>query len=294
MEEKSWGPVSFIPGKNSGRYPYCHSLYIQADRKIIVDPASDRGRLLEIKNGPGVDQVWLSHFHEDHIKYLNIFDDLELFVAEADAPPLGGIEHFLEYSGMQDPSFRDSWSQTMAANFGYHPRRPAGFLEAGTVDLGGLSVDVIPTPGHTLGHTCLFFRDLDILFLGDYDLTRFGPWYGDKYVTIDQVVDSVDQLRKIPARVWLTGHEDGVFEADPGPLWDDYLRVIDERDALLLDLLREPRDMDQIAAARIIYKKPREPKDFYDFGEKVLMGKHLDRFVEKGIVVKENGRFRLK
>jgi hypothetical protein len=24
-----WGPVSVLPGKNQGRYPYCHSIYIE-------------------------------------------------------------------------------------------------------------------------------------------------------------------------------------------------------------------------------------------------------------------------
>ena len=293
MEEKSWGPISFIPGNNNGRYPYCHSLYVQADRKILIDPSSNRQRLQELRENPGVDEVWLSHFHEDHIKYLNVFDDLDLYVAEADAPPLADINNFLDYTAMDEPLFRDYWSRMMEEKFNYRSRKPAGFLNEGTINLGGVEVEVVPAPGHTMGHTCFFFREQEILFLGDYDLTRFGPWYGDRYITIDQIVDSVNMLRKIPARIWLASHEDGVFESEPGELWDDYLKVIDERESLLLDLLKEPRNIDQIADAHIIYKKPREPKDFYEFGEKALMGKHLDRLIERGLVVRENDLFHL-
>ena len=77
MEEKSFGPIRFIPGINRGKYPYCHSLYIE-DAKILIDPASDRERLKRLREEVGVEQVWLSHWHEDHFMDLDLFDDLPL------------------------------------------------------------------------------------------------------------------------------------------------------------------------------------------------------------------------
>jgi len=44
MEEKHFGPVWFIPGENKGKYPFCHSVYIEGEC-ILIDPASDRNRL---------------------------------------------------------------------------------------------------------------------------------------------------------------------------------------------------------------------------------------------------------
>ena len=71
------GPITFIPGENSGKYPYCHSLYIDAEKKVLIDPASDRKRLMELRDAPGVDAVWLTHYHEDHFMHLDLFDDRE-------------------------------------------------------------------------------------------------------------------------------------------------------------------------------------------------------------------------
>ena len=124
-----------------------------------------------------------------------------------------------------------------------------------------------------------------MLFVGDYDLTDFGPWYGDLHSDLDQTIASIEKLRKIPARVWIASHEQGVFETDPGELWDRFLGVIQERDNRLLELLTEPTTREQIIDARILYKKKKEPQAFYDFCEWANMGKHLDRLIRQGRAV---------
>ena len=86
-------------------------------------------------------------------------------------------------------------------------------------------------------------------FLGDYDLTRFGPWYGDRDGSIDETIASVRRLQQLPAKVWLTSHEDGCFEGDVAETFDRYLAVIDEREAKLLDFLAAPRTLADIVAA---------------------------------------------
>ena len=46
MEERKFGPVWFIPGERNGKYPYCHSLYIEGEGGgILIDASSDRERL---------------------------------------------------------------------------------------------------------------------------------------------------------------------------------------------------------------------------------------------------------
>jgi hydroxyacylglutathione hydrolase len=94
-------------------------------------------------------------------------------------------------------------------------------------------------------------------------------------------------LRSLPARVWIASHEKGLFEREPGELWDDFLQVIEYREERLLALLSEPRTMTDIVEACIIYRKPREPKSFFQFGERALMGKHLERLLDQGRVRKE-------
>jgi hydroxyacylglutathione hydrolase len=290
-DEMRFGSVRFIPGENNGKYPYCHSLYVEG-AGILIDPASDRERLERLREEEGVRAVWLSHWHEDHLMHLDLFDDVPLWICEDDAPPLADIETFLNWYDMEDPEYREHWRTVLAAQFHLRPRKPTGFLKGGDrIDLGSVTVEVIHTPGHTPGHLAFFFEEPQAVFLGDYDLTRFGPWYGDRYSSIQGTVDSVRTLRQREARVWLTGHETGVFQESPDDLWDPYLAVIWERERKLLDLLREPRTMEEVVNAWIVYGRPREPMAFFEFGERAIMGKHLQVLETEGHVTREDGRY---
>lgn len=126
---RRFGPIHFLPGPNRGKYPFCHSVYVEAERRVLIDPASDRATLKALRDGPGVDEVWLSHYHSK--------------------------------------------------------------------------------------------------------------------------------------------------------------KVIEQREALLLELLSEPRTMAQVVDARIVYLKAREPKPFYDWAEAATMGKHLARLIAGGQVCVE-------
>jgi glyoxylase-like metal-dependent hydrolase (beta-lactamase superfamily II) len=290
--EQSFGPVTFIPGDNRGRYPFCHSLFIEGEKRVVIDPASNQERLRSLRDGAGVDMVWLSHYHEDHLAYLGLFEDSELWISEADAPALADIEVFLDFYGIEKAEERTMWKEFMESYFNFTPRRADRlFREKEVIDLGGVTAEVLPTPGHTKGHMAFYFPEPEVLFLGDYDLSRFGPWYGDRDSSIEDTIASVNLLRKIPARYFIVPHEEGVFETDPGELWDEYLAVISQRERKLLELLSKPRSMAEIIDARIVYKKAREPKMFYDFAEQVLMQKHLEQLIGEGRVKQEGETF---
>jgi glyoxylase-like metal-dependent hydrolase (beta-lactamase superfamily II) len=293
MHEQTFGPVRFIPGPNRGKYPYCHSIYVEGAR-ILIDPAADRERLKRLRAEEGVDAVWLSHWHEDHFMHLDLFDDLPLAIHAADAPMLADMETFLDAYGLEAPEIRDRWRTELKATFHFRPRRADRLLAANEIiDLGDVRVEVLHTPGHTPGHLAFRFVEPEVLFMGDYDLTAFGPWYGDRDASIAQTVAAVRRLQGIPARIRLTGHETGVFENASPDVWDAYLAVIDHRRQALLDLLAVPRRMADIVNAWIVYRKPREPLAFYAHAEKALMGKHLEELLASGqAVVQAGGYFR--
>jgi hydroxyacylglutathione hydrolase len=291
MEERCFGPIRFIPGENLGRYPYCNSLYIE-NAGVLIDPASNRERLVRLRDEEDVKMVWLSHWHEDHFAHLDLFDDLPLWISAVDAPPLSDLEILLDWYGFNEQE-RPYWRRFINEQFHYRPRKPDRFLlERETLRFDGLNIDIIATPGHTPGHLAFFFREPSVLFSGDYDLTRFGPWYGDVHSNIDQVLSSLERLQRIPAHTVLTGHETGIFENPPAKLWQRYGEVIQEREKKLLDLLEQPGTLDEITSACIIYGKPREPKEFFAFGERVHMMKHLEHLQKLGAVLLENGRYR--
>lgn len=290
--ERRFGPILFLPGPNHGKYPFCHSLYVEGDKRVLIDPASDRVRLEALKASPGVDEVWLSHYHEDHFTNLDLFEERPFRISAVDAPNLADLESFHEAYGIRESTLRQEWSYLLETMFNFRPRTCAHpFVDGEVVDLGGVTAEVIATPGHTAGHCAFYFREpgqeLGLLFLGDYDLTSFGPWYGDDCSDIAETIASVQRLRSLPARVWVAAHEQGVFEVDPGPTWDAYLAVIDRREQALSELLAEPRTLTDVVEARIVYGKPREPKSFFDWAEAATMKKHLARLEVSGDICRD-------
>lgn len=289
-EPRQFGPVRLIPGERNGKYPYCNSVYLDGAR-VLIDPGSDRRALEQLRDGPGVEQVWLSHWHEDHLMHLDLFDDLPLTIHQAEQEPLSDIERFIDWYGM-DASLRDPFRALLLETFHFRPRRPARtFRGSERIDTAAGPVEVLHTPGHTPGHCALWFPDAEVLYLGDYDLTRFGPWYGDPGSSIEQTIASVERLRAVPARVWLAAHEEGVWEQDPGEAWERYLGVIDEREHRLLASLTEPRTMAEIVDQWLVYRKPRDPRPFFAFAERAITSKHLERLVARGAVRRDGDSY---
>jgi glyoxylase-like metal-dependent hydrolase (beta-lactamase superfamily II) len=277
MEDRQFGRIRFVRGENGGKYPFNHSLYLWGDRsRVIIDPACSLEKLTRLKD-EGVDCVWLSHWHEDHIRYIDLFENRLLRISGRDFPPLTDINIFLDWYDIKIPQERSNWRKIMLEVFNFRPRSEANFLvDDETVDLGGLTIQVLPTPGHTPGHLSFFFPEEELLFLGDYDLTSFGPWYGDVYSDIEETIKSIHKLKAVPARRWVASHHTGLFEENPGRLWDDYENVIHERENKLLAFLEKPKTIAEICAAWLIYGRPREPKEMYEFNERVLVRKHLE------------------
>jgi glyoxylase-like metal-dependent hydrolase (beta-lactamase superfamily II) len=291
FEEQHFGPIWFIPGKNQGKYPFCHSLYIE-DAGVLIDPSSDRERLVRLRETQGVKMVWLSHAHEDHFMHLDLFDDLPLWVSDKDSTSLSSVEKFLDCYGIDNDDYRKFWSKMLKEEFHFESRKPIEFLRGGQIiDLGMVTVEVISTPGHTPGHVAFFFREPSVLFMGDYDLSKFGPYYGDPYASIEETIDSLNNLKRIPAKVFITSHGTGVFTENPGELWQDFLNIIFKREDRLLEFLNKPRTLEEVVAAWIAYGRPREPKAFFELGERGLMKKHLERLMRLGRVVQEKSKY---
>ena len=93
MKDRQLGRIRFISGENKGRYPFSHSVYIEGEKaRIVIDPASSLDKLSLLRDTESVDTVWLSHWHEDHFKYLYLFDHCSFRISERDFPPMADIK----------------------------------------------------------------------------------------------------------------------------------------------------------------------------------------------------------
>ena len=294
MDIRKFGSIIFIPGSAGARYPHCNSLFIDDDVKVLIDPGSDEAFLKDLASQRCVDVLLDTHYHEDHTAFNHLFPDAALWVHEAEAPCHRSYRIFLEYYGLAESSYRKEWDEFLIGKFHWMERTPARELKDGEIlEFGRTRAQVIHTPGHTIGHICLYFPDEGVLFLADYDLTPFGPWYGDFCSGIDQTIESVKRLLAIPARVWITGHQLGIVEEGFEELAEAYIDVITRREEKLLDALQFPLSLDEIVEKWIIYGKQRNPRYFFELGEREMMRKHLVRLVASGRVTKKNGRYAL-
>ena len=195
---------------------------------------------------------------------------------------------------MLDSKHRAEWDDLFLNRFHFQERTPS--VEFGDGDLlifGDTKLRVIPTPGHTAGHCSFYFPDQGILFMGDLDLSRFGPWYGDRVSDIDQTIQSMRRLLEIPADIYITSHETGIIRGDITELAETYLNVITRREKKILEFLERPRNTDEIVERRIIFKRELQPRYFFEFAERGMIIKHLERLIRNGNIGTEDGKFYL-
>ncbi|MGC9975863.1 MAG: MBL fold metallo-hydrolase [Syntrophales bacterium] len=292
MEEIRFGNLVFIPGMDRGKYPFCNSLYIDDKKKAIIDPASDESFLRKLAREKKVDIIINSHYHEDHIAFNYLFPEAELYVHEAIGTCFKSYSSFLEYCGLLNSKYRAEWDDLFLNRFHFEERTPA--VEFGDGDLlifGDTKLRVIHTPGHTVGHCSFHFPDQRILFMGDLDLSQFGPWYGDRVSDIDQTIQSMRRLLEIPADIYITSHETGIIRGDITDLVKAYLDVIAQREKKILEFLERPRTVHEIVEHWIIFKRELKPRYFFEFAERGMIIKHLARLIKNGNVGTEKGKF---
>jgi hydroxyacylglutathione hydrolase len=129
-----------------------------SDRLLVVDPGDEPERILAaIASWPGakVEAILLTHTHFDHIGAVAP-------VAKATGAPVYCPE-------LEVPVLADIMAYVPWEGFGPFESYDADETVAGgeTLELAGLELDVIFTPGHSPGHVTYSVRGEDALFSGD-------------------------------------------------------------------------------------------------------------------------------
>jgi glyoxylase-like metal-dependent hydrolase (beta-lactamase superfamily II) len=232
-----------------------------------------------------------SHCHEDHIAGNFLFPDIPWHLHEADAPGIRSLDALLAIYGMPeatDVPFR----KVLVDDFHFTPREdPVVYRDGDVFDLGDTVVRVIHTPGHTRGHCALRVESGgdDLLYLGDIDLTSFGPYYGDAWSSLEEFEATLEKVKRLEARWYATFHQIGVVERDDFlERLERFSAVIQRREERLLEFIAEPRSMDEIVAHRIVYR-PGDPVFYADAVEQRSSEQHLERLCAQGRVIRLEG-----
>jgi len=283
--------IWIVEGGKGGRYPYAHSLYVADGGGILVDAGSDPAEIDRLRRENGIAAVVMTHYHEDHFTYLSRLPDTPVWASYADAPAFESLETLLAWYGVLGNEWDTFYRELFAEKFPFAPRTVARKIADGEeLRFGNTRAVAVVAPGHTPGHLCLHFPDDGILFLGDYDLTAFGPWYGDAPCGIDAFRWSAHRLAEITADRFVVSHEGPVHRSPIAEKMLAYLAVIDRREEALRDYLREPRTRVEIIARRLIYGPGRDGP-WFDYGEWALLSKHLDGMLARGEATLRDGAY---
>ena len=132
---------------------------------MVIDPGGEPEKIIEMLDSLGIDNlkyIYLTHCHGDHfggILELKNKKGGKILIHREDAEGLYNTQISLtHYIGMQDIILK---ADSRVEN-------------GDKIHIGNIEFEVIHTPGHTKGGTCLYCREEGLLFSGD---TLFkGTW----------------------------------------------------------------------------------------------------------------------
>lgn len=291
----SFGPVTVYFGEKSGKYPDGNQVVVRGrDRTAIFDTPQVANRIPEVL--AEADLAILGHVHEDHMAGLHLQPGLPVHVHQADVDAARSFAGLSRHYGYPQPVL-DDLRRKIEIDFHYQPRPDAMAYADGAVwDLGGVRVRAVHLPGHTAGHCVLLVEPQGIAFIGDFDLSGFGPYYGDATSSLADFRRSLQRLAELPASVWITSHHKGVVDdrAQFDALLHAFAGRIDQREARLLQMLAGgPRSLAQLVEQRLLY--PPEASDLWiGCAEARAIVQHLDELSADGrVAVDDQGRYRL-
>jgi len=281
------GPVHLVPGENQGRFPRCHAVLIQGRETVLIDPGCGPGALGRLGDRAGL--VLCSHTHPDHTAQAHLCTAGEMWVPAKALATAGRMDRLGPRFG--GPALAGHWQSFVTRAMNFKEYRPTGSFSPGQeIGLGGLTLVCLPTPGHTADHYCFHLPELKLVIAADLDLTPFGPWYGHAESDLGRLRASISALAGLGAEVLVSGHQPPVTGDIPGRLaaWE---AKIDQREHQLLAFLDQPRTMEEIVDAALIYRAHQRIPELLRYWEGQMQDRHLSELMAAGKVRQEGSAY---
>ncbi len=290
-----FGAVTIHLGEKSGKYPDGNQVIVKGGGlRVAFDTPLGSNRIGS--DFEEVDLVILGHAHEDHMAGLHRLPRAAIQVHQAD------LRAVQSWSGLSDhygypPAVLAEMKTLIERDFHYVPRPDATAYSHGQCwDLGGgVRIRAHHLPGHTSGHSALIVESEGVAFIGDIDLTGFGPYYGDATSSLKDFRRSLAEVATLDARVWVTSHHRAVITDRNRFLADlaAFAARIDQRNEKLVAYLREgPQNLTELARRRLLYP-PGFSLPYVESAERNSIRMHLEELVDQGIARRSGDGFEL-
>lgn len=274
------------------RYPYGNCMYIEDDIPTVIDLGAG-ARAFAAVPCDQVQLALLSHFHFDHIHGDSLFPSSRLMAGYEERLTYSNEEEYLDFHGyhLWEPLMglkREAYGQVIPlpddvlARPGFRPMPLGGTFKDGDVlNLGKISLIAVHLPGHTCGHYGFYLEKEGILFSADIDLVAAGPWYSSNTANVGDLIKSVEKIKAMAPRILVPSHRRIQSENIARQL-DRYIQIVLERNQKIFELLKTPRNLDELAEYRLVFP---ERQNLYElFWEKMSIRNHLRYLTEQNLV----------
>lgn len=288
---------------------------VEGDRLILIDagPNSDRS-LAELETMVSeaghtiedIDLVIATHQHIDHVGLIRTVAEradaevaaldiaverLANFGTNADAEDDMAVSLMLRHGISEEIATTLKAVSSTYRGWGDRVDVTVPLSAGGTIEIGGMEMEVHHRPGHSPSDTVFFDPESGISFGGDHLLSHISsnpliakPLDGssDRTRSLIDYTASLMKTREMPIEVMLSGHGDPV--TDHRGLIDSRLAAQDRRREKIFDIIKEaPRSAHQVAEA--IWGDVAVTQAFLTLSE--VIG-HVDVLIEEGRVVEND------
>lgn len=302
-------PVKSIPLPTPFSVGDINAYLFTADPVTIIDPGLYYPPTVEVLERAlgeyglevsDIKRIVITHGHPDHYGLAGKIQEetgAEVLVREEEVGKIkpgrefvGRMVQSLKTTGMPEEIIKLNWIVDFGANIPYtHPiERIETYSGEFVLEFSGFNLKLMHMPGHSGGHTCLYWEEENILFSGDLllpDITavpsvEFDPGKDNlRSRSLSQIMGSLDRVRSLNPGLCLPGHGDPITE--PGELAKSR---IDFHKGRLEEIYKivprgEENGITPYRVSRLYYPKVRGFDKFLAVMEVVS---HLDRLADDG------------